>query len=135
MRFAILTAILFGATTHAGVCSVSDFKARSVIGHVCYEKGGQCIPIPGARVELRRVTEDDTGTVLGKATADGAGLFRIECPSSGKFWIRASANGFVAVSGRLIATRRAPTDHRIRVVLGWDMLAPCGGGYMKDDLP
>jgi Carboxypeptidase regulatory-like domain len=125
--------ILAGVAAYAGICPVTDFRGRGVIGTVCYEVGETCVPIPGAHVDLRLVSTDDSGSIATEATTDNAGAFRIECPTAGRFWIRVTANGFHAVSGRLIAKKRGKVDRRIRVILGWDMIAPCGGGYMEVD--
>ena len=124
--------ICAGVTANAGICPVTDFMARSVIGNVCYTLGEKCVPIPGAHLELRLPGADESGNVVSEATTDDAGAFRIERPKAGTFWLRVSANGLRAVSGRLIARKRAKVDRRIRVVLGWDMIAPCGGGHMED---
>lgn len=125
-----LTAI---STYAQGICDVYDFRIDTIKGRVISNSPNGDEPIPKAKIELRRISDDLEIIVIKTVFSNENGFFEIDAVPKGEYQLAVSQEElrfihfFIGINV-VKKKNRSKREKSLIIKLGVSVIKPCGGG-------
>ena len=115
------------------ICSPDPVRVKHVQGQVYFASDQNRRSLEDAVVEI--IDRANTKKLIATATSDANGNFDFAGIKPGRYLLRGRHPAALALETELTVERgmfsRKEEARRIQIVLGAEMITPCGGGYFK----